>query len=130
MLPAVPSTTVPPGLIRPTSTPSEPNSVSANARQSQHAAEEGTEWAQWPVEKLVASVHQLPEKLRAAVINQGGGHANHSLFWEVMSPKGGGKPEGALAKAIDEQLGGLEAFKENFTKAALPRFGSGWAGKV
>ena len=62
-----------------------------------NAAVEGTEWAKWPVEKLVASVNQLPEKLRAAVINQGGGHANHSLFWEVMSPKGGGKPEGALA---------------------------------
>ena len=59
-----------------------------------NAAVEGTEWAQWPVEKLVASVHQLPEKLQAAVINQGGGHANHSLFWEVMSPKGGGKPDG------------------------------------
>ncbi len=52
-----------------------------------NAAVDGTEWAQWPVEKLVASVHQLPEKLRAVVINQGGGHANHSLFWEVMSPK-------------------------------------------
>ena len=64
-----------------------------------NAAVEGTEWAQWPVEKLVASVHQLPEQLRAAVINQGGGHANHSLFWEVMSPAGGGQPEGALANA-------------------------------
>ncbi|OZY60295.1 superoxide dismutase [Mn] [Pseudomonas lundensis] len=92
-----------------------------------NAAVEGTEWALWPVEKLVASVHQLPESMRAAVINQGGGHANHALFWEVMSPQGGGKPDGALAKAIDEQLGGLEAFKDAFTKAALTRFGSGWA---
>lgn len=92
-----------------------------------NAAIEGTEWAQWPVEKLVASVAQLPEKLQAAVINQGGGHANHSLFWEVMSPQGGGLPKGAVAKAIDEQLGGFEAFKEAFTKAALTRFGSGWA---
>ncbi|WLH36532.1 superoxide dismutase [Pseudomonas sp. FP2196] len=92
-----------------------------------NAAVEGTEYAEWPVEKLVASVQQLPEKLRAAVINQGGGHANHSLFWEVMVPSGGGKPDGALAKAIDEQLGGLDSFKEAFTKAALTRFGSGWA---
>ncbi len=92
-----------------------------------NAAIEGTEWAQWPIDKLVASVAQLPEKLQAAVINQGGGHANHSLFWEVMSPQGGGLPKGAVAKAIDEQLGGFEAFKEAFTKAALTRFGSGWA---
>src|SRR5690606_25191853 len=75
----------------------------------------------------VASVKQLPEKLRAAVINQGGGHANHSLFWEVMTPGGGGKPDGELATAIDEQLGGFDDFKEAFTKAALSRFGSGWA---
>ncbi|AYG09799.1 superoxide dismutase [Pseudomonas fluorescens] len=92
-----------------------------------NAAVEGTEFAGWPIEKLVSSVQQLPEKLRAAVINQGGGHANHSLFWAVMSPKGGGKPEGALGQAIDEQLGGFDAFKEAFTKAALTRFGSGWA---
>ena len=92
-----------------------------------NAAVEGTEFAEWPVEKLVAAVQQLPEKLRAAVINQGGGHANHSLFWEVMAPHGGGKPEGTLARAIDEQLGGLDSFKEAFTKAALTRFGSGWA---
>ena len=92
-----------------------------------NAAVEGTEFAEWPVEKLVASVQQLPEKLRAAVINQGGGHANHSLFWEVMVPNGGGKPDGALAKAIDEQLGGFDKFKEEFTKAATTQFGSGWA---
>jgi Fe-Mn family superoxide dismutase len=92
-----------------------------------NAAVEGTEFAEWSVEKLVASVRQLPESLRAAVINQGGGHANHSLFWEVMAPHGGGNPEGALAKAIDEHLGGLDSFKEAFTKAALTRFGSGWA---
>ncbi|RZI74564.1 MAG: superoxide dismutase [Pseudomonas sp.] len=92
-----------------------------------NAAVEGTEYAEWPIEKLVASVAELPEKLRPAVINQGGGHANHSLFWEVMSPQGGGVPSGALAKAIDEQVGGFEAFKDAFTKAALTRFGSGWA---
>jgi len=92
-----------------------------------NAAIEGTEWAEWPVEKLVRAVKQLPEHLRAAVTNHGGGHVNHSLFWRVMSPKGGGLPQGPLAKAIDAELGGFEAFKEAFTKAALTRFGSGWA---
>ncbi|WP_307942705.1 superoxide dismutase [Pseudomonas mosselii] len=92
-----------------------------------NAAIEGTEWAEWPVEQLVGAVRQLPEKLQGAVINQGGGHANHTLFWTVMSPKGGGQPAVQVAKAIDAQLGGFEAFKEAFTKAALTRFGSGWA---
>lgn len=92
-----------------------------------NTAIEGTEWAEWPVEKLVASVKQLPEKLQGPVINQGGGHANHTLFWTIMSPKGGGQPQGQVAQAIEAQLGGLEAFKEAFTKAALSRFGSGWA---
>ena len=92
-----------------------------------NAAIEGTEWVDWSVEKLVAAVKQLPEKLQGAVINQGGGHANHSLFWTVMSPKGGGLPQGDVAKAIDAELGGFEAFKDAFTKAALSRFGSGWA---
>lgn len=92
-----------------------------------NAAIEGTEWAEWPIDKLVGAVKQLPEKLQGAVINQGGGHANHALFWTVMSPKGGGQPQGQVAQAIDTQLGGFEAFKEAFTKAALTRFGSGWA---
>lgn len=64
--------------------------------------------------------------MRGAVRNNGG-HANHSLFWTVMSPQGGGKPEGPLAAAVDAELGGLDKFKEAFTKAALTRFGSGWA---
>jgi Fe-Mn family superoxide dismutase len=63
----------------------------------------------------------------AAVRNNGGGHWNHSLFWQVMSPKGGGTPSGDVASAIDKDLGGFEAFKENFAKAAATRFGSGWA---
>ncbi|WP_367598112.1 superoxide dismutase [Pseudomonas fulva] len=92
-----------------------------------NAAVENSEWADWPVEKLVAQVEQLPENLRGAVINHGGGHANHSLFWTVMSPRGGGEPQGDVARAIETQLGGFEAFKEAFTKAALTRFGSGWA---
>jgi len=92
-----------------------------------NVAVEGSEWAGWSVEKLVAAVQQLQEKLRAAVINHGGGHANHSLFWAVMSPLGGGAPEAELGQAIEAQLGGFDAFKEAFTKAALTRFGSGWA---
>jgi Fe-Mn family superoxide dismutase len=92
-----------------------------------NAALDGTEHADVPVEHLIAGVEQLPEKLRAPVRNNGGGHANHSLFWTVMSPQGGGAPTGELAQAIDADLGGLDAFKEAFTKAALTRFGSGWA---
>ncbi len=92
-----------------------------------NVAVDGTEYAEWPVEKLVAAVKQLPEKLQAPVINQGGGHANHSLFWDVMAPEGGGQPLGTVAQAIDTELGGFDAFKEAFTKAALTRFGSGWA---
>jgi Fe-Mn family superoxide dismutase len=61
------------------------------------------------------------------VRNNGGGHANHSLFWQILSPNGGGKPSGALASAIDSELGGFDKFKEEFTKAATTRFGSGWA---
>ncbi|MFJ4429566.1 superoxide dismutase [Pseudomonas sp. NPDC089395] len=92
-----------------------------------NAAVEGTEWAEWPVEKLVGAVKQLPEKLQGAVVNHGGGHANHSLFWTIMSAQGGGQPQGQMAKAIEAELGGFEAFKDTFTKAALTRFGSGWA---
>lgn len=80
-----------------------------------------------PVEALVARLEQLPEAVRGAVRNHGGGHANHSLFWAVMSPTGGGAPDGALAAAIASELGGMDAFREAFTKAALTRFGSGWA---
>ena len=92
-----------------------------------NAALEGTEYAALSVEALVAKVQSLPEKLQAPVRNNGGGHANHSLFWKVMSPKGGGAPDGTLARAIDAELGGFEAFQKAFTQAALTRFGSGWA---
>lgn len=92
-----------------------------------NAALEGSEYAELAIEALIAQVESLPEALRPAVRNNGGGHANHSLFWEVMSPQGGGQPGGDLARAIDADLGGLEAFKAAFTKAALSRFGSGWA---
>lgn len=87
----------------------------------------GTVWEQLPIEKLVTKTNELPATLRNIVINQGGGHANHSLFWTVMSPTGGGKPNGALANAIERDLNGLDTFKDTFTKAALSRFGSGWA---
>jgi len=92
-----------------------------------NAALDGTEHADVPVEQLIAGVEQLPEKLRAPVRNNGGGHANHSLFWTVMSPNGGGAPVGDVGKAIDKDLGGFDKFKDAFTKAALTRFGSGWA---
>ncbi|MGY0560906.1 superoxide dismutase [Luteimonas sp. A277] len=79
------------------------------------------------IEELVAEVGSLPESIRNAVRNNGGGHANHSLFWTVMSPKGGGKPEGVVGERIERDLGGFDAFKEKFANAAKGRFGSGWA---
>ena len=88
---------------------------------------EGSGVAEQPVEALIADIDALPEKIRGAVRNNGGGHANHSLFWTVMSPKGGGQPSGSVAKHIDSDLGGFDKFKEAFTQAALTRFGSGWA---
>ena len=94
---------------------------------SLNAAIEGTQWEKLPVEELVSRIKELPEDIRGAVTNPGGGHANHSLFWTVMSPDGGGKPEGDLAAAIDSELGGYDKFKDAFTKAAQTRFGSGWA---
>ncbi|MGH8844574.1 MAG: superoxide dismutase [Advenella sp.] len=92
-----------------------------------NAALEGANLPKPAVEQLIADIDKLPESVRAAVRNNGGGHANHSLFWQVMSAQGGGQPGGSLAAAIDADLGGLEKFKEAFTKAALSRFGSGWA---
>jgi Fe-Mn family superoxide dismutase len=80
-----------------------------------------------PVEELIAQLARVPEGIRGAVRNNAGGHANHSLFWQVMKPGGGGDPTGALAQAITNDLGGFAAFKEAFTKAATTRFGSGWA---
>ncbi|MGE6262433.1 superoxide dismutase [Aeromonas media] len=85
------------------------------------------ELAALPVDELLARFDSLPVSVQGAVRNHGGGHANHSLFWQVMSPRGGGEPGGELAAAIERDLGGLEAFKQAFTQAALSRFGSGWA---
>ena len=85
------------------------------------------ELAALQVDELLARFDSLPVSVQGAVRNHGGGHANHSLFWQVMSPQGGGEPGGELAEAIERDLGGLEAFKQAFTQAALSRFGSGWA---
>ena len=92
-----------------------------------NAALEGTGLEDVPVEELIADLDRVPEEKRQAVINNGGGHANHSMFWQMMSPNGGGHPHGHVAKAIDAELGGFDAFKDAFKKAALGRFGSGWA---
>ncbi|MFM5636734.1 superoxide dismutase [Aeromonas veronii] len=93
-----------------------------------NAALEGApELAALPVEELLRRFDTLPASLQGAVRNHGGGHANHSMFWLVMSPQGGGEPSGELALAIERELGGFDAFKQAFTQAALSRFGSGWA---
>jgi Fe-Mn family superoxide dismutase len=88
---------------------------------------EGKGIAEQSIEDLCRNIEKIPEDIRTAVRNNGGGHANHSMFWVIMSPNGGGKPSGDLAKAIDSELGGFDKFKEQFTNAAITRFGSGWA---
>lgn len=93
-----------------------------------NAALEGhADLASKSVEDLLRGINDVPEAIRTAVRNNGGGHANHSLFWEVLSPNGGGAPTGTLADAINSTFGSFDAFKEEFTKAATTRFGSGWA---
>jgi Fe-Mn family superoxide dismutase len=92
-----------------------------------NAAIEGTDLANKSIEQLVSDLSAVPENIRTAVRNNGGGHANHSLFWTVMKPGGGGQPSGELAAAIDAELGGYDRFKEEFSNAAATRFGSGWA---
>jgi superoxide dismutase, Fe-Mn family len=92
-----------------------------------NAALAGSGLEEEPVEQLLRRFDSLPEKLQTAVRNQGGGHANHSLFWSVMTPAFDGQPSASLLAAIDRDLGGLDAFKTAFTQAAISRFGSGWA---
>ncbi len=92
-----------------------------------NAALEGTEWAELDVEEVLKSLDQLPVDKQTAVRNNAGGHANHTFFWQIMSPDGGGEPDGALADAIDSTLGGFEKFKQDFMAAGITRFGSGWA---
>jgi Fe-Mn family superoxide dismutase len=88
---------------------------------------EGRGIAEKSIEDLCRNIEKIPDDIRTAVRNNGGGHANHSMFWLIMSPGGGRKPSGDLAKAIDSELGGFDKFNEQFTNAAITRFGSGWA---
>ncbi|HYH58863.1 MAG TPA: superoxide dismutase [Thermoleophilaceae bacterium] len=92
-----------------------------------NAALEGTDLADKPIEEVIADLSQVPEDKRTAVRNNGGGHLNHTLFWESMSPDGGGEPEGDLAAAIDEAFGSFEDFKGKMKDAGVGQFGSGWA---
>ena len=87
---------------------------------------EGTEWANNSVESVLASLDALPDDIRTAVRNNAGGHANHSLFWEIMSPDGGGEPEGELKAAIDDLWGSSEELKKVINDHGVKRFGSGW----
>ncbi len=91
-----------------------------------NGALEGTEWADEPIETVLARLDQLPEVKRTVVRNNGGGHYNHSLFWEIMSPDGGGEPSGSLAQAIEQKFGSLDALKTMVNDAGVNRFGSGW----
>ncbi len=92
-----------------------------------NVALEGHEMMDKPIEEVLSALSSLPEAVRQAVINNGGGFANHNLFWAVLSPNGGGSPAGTLAEAIDSTFGSFDTFKEQFNKAAATRFGSGWA---
>ncbi|MCL4138764.1 UNVERIFIED_CONTAM: hypothetical protein GTU68_044170 [Idotea baltica] len=91
-----------------------------------NAALEGTKFADKPIEEVLSLINDVPSDKQGAVRNNGGGHANHSLFWTVLSPTGGA-PSGELAAAIDAELGGFDKFKDSFSNAAATRFGSGWA---
>lgn len=91
------------------------------------ALESAPELQSKSLEELIGDLDSVPESIRTAVRNNGGGHHNHSLFWTVIGPNGGGAPTGDLAAAIDSDLGGFDKFKEDFAKAATTRFGSGWA---
>jgi len=80
-----------------------------------------------PIEDLVRNITQVPENIRTAVRNNGGGHVNHSMFWQIMKPNGGGEPTGAIASAISSTFGSFDTFKQQFNDAGVKRFGSGWA---
>ena len=91
------------------------------------ALEGNSALADKPVNELITDLSQIPEDIRGTVRNNGGGHSNHTFFWEVISPSGGGIPSGSLGDAITTAFGSFDSFKDAFTKAALTRFGSGWA---
>ena len=88
---------------------------------------EGTDWADKPVEDVLENLNQIPEDKRSAVRNNAGGHYNHSLFWEWMSPDGGGEPDGELRSAIESAFGSVQEFKDKMKAAGVGQFGSGWA---
>jgi Fe-Mn family superoxide dismutase len=90
-------------------------------------AVQGTEFENMSIEELVKNLNRVPEDKRTAVRNNGGGHINHTMFWEIMGPNGGGQPTGALATAINDAFGSFDALKEEINKAGAGRFGSGWA---
>ncbi|MDG1701412.1 MAG: superoxide dismutase [Opitutae bacterium] len=92
-----------------------------------NGAIEGSDLADLSIEALISDLASIPDSIRGAVRNNGGGHANHSFFWNILSPNGGGTPTGALAEAINSELGGFDAFKSAFANAGATRFGSGWA---
>ncbi len=92
-----------------------------------NTALEGSPLADKPIDELIRGLSSVPDAIQTAVRNNGGGHANHALFWTVLSPNGGGTPTGQLAAAIDAKFGSLDKMKEQFNKAAATRFGSGWA---
>ncbi len=87
----------------------------------------GTEWDGKSIEEILRNIGSLPDNIRGAVQNNGGGYANHTLFWETMGPNAGGNPSGDLANAINTAFGSFDTFKEKFAAAAATRFGSGWA---
>ena|SRR5699024_243821 len=91
------------------------------------AIEKHPELGEKSVEELISDLTTVPEDIRTAVRNNGGGHANHTFFWNIMAPNAGGEPTGELKDAIDEKFGSFEAFKDEFKTAATGRFGSGWA---
>ena len=91
------------------------------------ALEDHDDLSKMEINNLISDISSLPESIRGAVRNNGGGHANHSFFWESLSPEGGGLPDGALNEAISATFGNLDALKDTFLKASLTRFGSGWA---
>jgi Fe-Mn family superoxide dismutase len=92
-----------------------------------NAALEGTEWADRPVEQVLANLELIPEDKRTTVRNNAGGHANHSLFWQIMSPDGGGEPGGELREAINDTFGSFAELKAQINDAGAKRFGSGWS---
>jgi Fe-Mn family superoxide dismutase len=92
-----------------------------------NAALEGTDLGNMSVEELIQNLDKVPEDKRTAVRNNGGGHANHSMFWQIMGPNGGGAPSGALAEAINSKFGGVDGLKDAVNKAGAGRFGSGWS---